>query len=93
MKSRVKALLIKSNITIKEVMTVINRGVSQNSAEIPPGIALVVDDNNKLIGIVTDGDMRRALSVGAGINDSIDKVINKKISAASPVIPIISHEG
>ena len=41
-------------------------------------IVLVIDKNEKFIGIVNDGDIRRAFSGGYKINDPIRKIVNKK---------------
>tara|TARA_Y100000590_G_C15704433_1_gene1008045 strand:- start:1418 stop:2485 length:1068 start_codon:yes stop_codon:yes gene_type:complete len=41
-------------------------------------IALIVDNNMKLIGIVTDGDIRRGILRGVDLEESVKKVINKK---------------
>lgn len=38
-------------------------------------ILFVVDENNKLIGSVTDGDIRRGLIKGVGIGDPVDLII------------------
>jgi CBS domain-containing protein len=47
-------------------------------------IALIVDSNCRLIGIVTDGDIRRALALGIELTDTIEKVMNRKPITASP---------
>ena len=39
-------------------------------------IALVVDDNKKLVGTITDGDIRRALLNGSNMDDSVLNVMN-----------------
>lgn len=41
-------------------------------------IVLVIDKNEKFIGIVNDGDIRRAFSGGYKINHPIRKIVNKK---------------
>ena len=41
-------------------------------------IILVVDKNKKFIGVVNDGDIRRAFSNGYNINSSIRHIVNKK---------------
>lgn len=40
-------------------------------------IALVVDKQDYLLGVITDGDIRRALLNGAGLEDSVFNVMNK----------------
>ena len=39
-------------------------------------IVLVVDDNKKLVGTITDGDIRRALLNGSNMDDSVLNVMN-----------------
>lgn len=41
-------------------------------------ILFIVDENNKLIGSLTDGDVRRGLIKGYTINDSVDLIIQAK---------------
>lgn len=55
---------------------------------IPPGIALVVDGNNTLLGIVTNGDIRRAFAEGVTVSHPISKVMN-----ASPSVIQQSGKG
>lgn len=45
---------------------------------IPAGIILVVDGKRKLLGIATDGDVRRALAKGASLDTPIFKIMNPK---------------
>lgn len=42
------------------------------------GIAIVVDNEKKLLGTITDGDIRRAIIGGVGTNSNISKIYNKK---------------
>lgn len=62
--------LINKNYTIKNVIKNLNLTAIQ--------ICLVVDKNKKLVGTVTDGDIRRALLDGCSIDDKITKYINYK---------------
>lgn len=39
----------------------------------------VVDSNNSLLGSITDGDIRRGLIKGAGVDDSIKDIYHKKV--------------
>ena len=41
-------------------------------------IVLIVDKNKKFVGVVNDGDIRRAFSRGYNINSSIRHAVNKK---------------
>ena len=41
-------------------------------------LAIVVDDNDRLIGTLSDGDIRRGLLEGLGLNDPIQSLIVKE---------------
>jgi mannose-1-phosphate guanylyltransferase / mannose-6-phosphate isomerase len=42
------------------------------------GFLIVIDQNNKVLGTLTDGDIRRAFIAGLNITDYIDNAYNKK---------------
>jgi len=63
-------LKIKPNITLLEAMKLMN-----NMGE---RCLIVVDKNNKLLGTLTDGDLRRRFLLGADFKSKIEKVYNKK---------------
>jgi len=70
---------------IKKVIEIIDRGKL--------GIALVVDKNKKLLGIVTDVDIRRGILKGISLEASVRKVMNsdpKKILEGRDKSEIIS---
>lgn len=58
-----KKSICQNNISLKEVLEAIN-------AE-PAGIAFIVNDNDKLQGVVTDGDFRRLLLSGKALDDRL----------------------
>jgi len=62
-------ILLNKNSTIKEALKIIDDGDMK--------IALIVEDNNKLIGTISDGDIRRAFLKGLIIEDSIKDIIHK----------------
>lgn len=64
-----KNILLKPTSTIKEALHIINNGAMQ--------IALVVDENEKLLGTITDGDIRRGLLDNLSLDDSIETIIFK----------------
>ena len=45
-----------------------------------PLVLFVVDDENKMVGTLTDGDSRRALIAGVSVNDSIENVLHKNFN-------------
>jgi dTDP-glucose pyrophosphorylase len=65
----------------------------------PRRIAIVVDKNNKLLGTLTDGDIRRHLLSDGYLNDSVLKVMNTnpvKILSGTPnefVIELMKNHG
>ena len=40
-----------------------------------PLVLFVVDNQQRMVGTLTDGDSRRALVAGASVNDTVDKVM------------------
>jgi dTDP-glucose pyrophosphorylase len=63
--------LISSESTIKKALVQLNE-LSQD------GILFVVDEANKLLGTLTDGDVRRGLLNGFSIEGTIDLIIQKE---------------
>jgi dTDP-glucose pyrophosphorylase len=47
-------------------------------------VALVVDDDHKLVGLLTDGDIRRALLAGAGVDSPLAPYIVTSFLAVAP---------
>ena len=45
-----------------------------------PLVLFVVDDDDKMVGTLTDGDSRRALIADVSVNDSIEKVMHKNFN-------------
>ena len=41
-------------------------------------IAVVIDENHQLIGLVSDGDIRRALLSGKNLEDSVIDILNEQ---------------
>lgn len=42
-----------------------------------PLVLFVLDRENRMIGTISDGDVRRALIVGGSVKDSIEKVMHR----------------
>lgn len=70
-----KNILLKPTSTIKEALKIIDSGAMQ--------IALVVDENEKLLGTVTDGDVRRGLLNNLSLDDYIESIIYKTPTVCS----------
>lgn len=65
-----KKMICHQKSTIKDVMMCIDRNAR--------GTAFIVDDEDRLIGVITDGDIRRLLIEGYGINDPIEMHMNRR---------------
>ena len=66
----IEKIKITKDATIKQALKIISNGAVQ--------IAIVVDKKGKLLGTLTDGDIRRGLLKGLDINSSINPIIYKK---------------
>lgn len=71
---KLRPLLISPAASVRDALAAIDRGSRQ--------IALVVDENDRLLGTVTDGDIRRALLRGASLDTTVTEVVNKDFTAA-----------
>lgn len=63
----IQNIKLNKNSPIKEALRIIDNGAMQ--------IALVVDENDKLLGTLTDGDIRRGLLRGLDLDSSIESII------------------
>ena len=45
-----------------------------------PLVLFVVDDKDRMVGTLTDGDSRRALIAGASVNDKIEKIMHRNFN-------------
>ncbi len=73
MPGRLKRLLISDGAKICDAMRAIEAGAAE--------IALVVDDEDRLIGALSDGDIRRPLLQGARLDSSVCQYVNRNIRA------------
>jgi dTDP-glucose pyrophosphorylase len=64
-----KNLLVQSNLTIRSSMKTLNKTSVK--------CLLVIDNNKKLLGTLTDGDIRKSLLKGSILTDKIEKIYNK----------------
>ena len=63
-----KDLTITTEITIKNAMKALDKTAEK--------CLLVVDQNNKLLGTLTDGDLRRSILKGNQFSESIENCFN-----------------
>ncbi|WAM37239.1 nucleotidyltransferase family protein [Caldicellulosiruptor acetigenus] len=68
MNVKVKNISVDRGIKIIEALKILN--------DTGKGILLVIDENEKLIGTLTDGDIRRALLKGYKLEDKIEDIVH-----------------
>lgn len=73
MSQNLQKIVISEDDTLRRAMEAIDRGAVE--------IAFVVDKNEKLIGTLTDGDVRRALLQGAVLEDPVDRFMQRQFTA------------
>ena len=83
-KAKLKSLLIFPDVTIKQAMQKLNETAEK--------ILFVVDEQNKLLGTVTDGDIRRAIINGLGFGDAIENVMYKDFFSLNINTPKIEDQ-
>ncbi len=71
----IAAISIPPSATIRRAMEVITRSPRRHAAA-PAGLALVSAPDRRLLGIATDGDIRRAIERGATLEMPIAKAMN-----------------
>lgn len=76
MHDRLSAILLAPDATIRDAMEAIDRGGVE--------IALAVDADTRLVGVLTDGDVRRALLGGAALSDPVLPFVNRHPHVVSP---------
>lgn len=72
----VDSLLVPSDASIRDVVARIDSG--------GVGIALVTAPDRRLVGTVTDGDIRRAVLAGAGLGDPVNVLLERQRSEPYP---------
>lgn len=66
----VDQIIVREESTFRDTIALINNSHS--------GIAIVVDNEKRLAGIVTDGDVRRAVLEGVLLEDPVSKIMVKR---------------
>lgn len=69
-----KKHIISQNISLIEALSRINAIGSG------PLVLFVIDDNERMVGTLTDGDSRRALIAGASLNDKAEKIMHRNFN-------------
>ena len=66
---KIDEIKINQNASIKQALKVIDKGAIK--------VAVVLSDDGLLLGMLSDGDIRRALLKGMSLDDSITSIINR----------------
>ena len=74
-----KQFLVHKDVTIREALEKIDANTN--------GIVMVHDDNDVVIGTVTDGDIRQNLLANKTLNDSVQICMNPNFVSASEDLP------
>lgn len=72
MNNNIEKLLVKPDDAIKAVMELIDDAPLFG---LPNGIVIVVNDKRELMGVVTDGDVRRAIIKGISIDQKVSEIM------------------
>ena len=70
------ALCISRSHTIRDAIEMINRNER--------GIVLITDDERRLLGTITDGDIRRAILADSGLDTPVQDLLIKKTESPYP---------
>lgn len=70
----------QSNYIISKDSTVIDALRQINDLVTGPLVLFAIDENERMIGTLTDGDIRRALIAGQNLHDCIEMVMNKNFN-------------
>jgi dTDP-glucose pyrophosphorylase len=76
MTAALDAYLVVETSTLREAMVAVDRGAAR--------IALAVDADGRLTGVVTDGDLRRALLRGTALTDPVAPVLTRAFLSVVP---------
>jgi len=72
---KLKEISFHYKVSIKKVLTVFNKTATITENK---GFGLVIDDENKCIGVISDGDIRNKIVLGLDINSPVKDAMNKK---------------
>ncbi|OGL46807.1 MAG: hypothetical protein A2W05_05400 [Candidatus Schekmanbacteria bacterium RBG_16_38_10] len=72
-KTKLRSLLISPDTTLKMAMQKLNETAEK--------ILFVTDDNRRLLGTITDGDIRRGIISSVEFNDYVEKIMRKSFSS------------
>lgn len=76
MSEHLEKIVVSESASLRIAMEALDRGAVE--------IALVVGPGGKLLGTLTDGDIRRAILAGASLQDTASKFMSRCFTAVSP---------
>lgn len=71
----IEDIIVKESTSILEVLQIIDKSSKQ--------LAIVVDDNKRLLGTISDGDIRRSLLNNISLNESVKDIYFKTPTVAN----------
>jgi dTDP-glucose pyrophosphorylase/CBS domain-containing protein len=84
MNDKLVDVLIEQDRLLRDAITALNRNWR--------GIVLVVDDEQRLLGTITDGDIRRAILAGKGLESPVLELLAQRVDSPYPK-PITARLG
>lgn len=66
--------------TIKQHISLLQALGCINALAPEPLVLFVVDDEDRMVGTLTDGDSRRALVAGASVNDPVERIMHRSFN-------------
>lgn len=76
MAETLKGCIVAASGSIREALVAVDLGAA--------GAALAVDESGVLVGIATDGDVRRALLRGASLGEPVAPILNREFVSLAP---------
>ena len=85
----IQSLLVHQNTSIKDALSIIDKNAQ--------GIVFAIDDQSKLVGVLTDGDIRRALLRGISLNEPVSvgmqrKFVSRPVSTSSKDLILLLND-
>jgi Nucleoside-diphosphate-sugar pyrophosphorylase involved in lipopolysaccharide biosynthesis/translation initiation factor 2B, gamma/epsilon subunits (eIF-2Bgamma/eIF-2Bepsilon) len=75
MEKNIEKILVYMDYSVKKALEILDLGAR--------GVVLVVDKNKKLLGTITDGDIRRSILKGISLESSIQEIVHYNPVCAS----------
>ncbi len=72
--------MVDNKYIISNKKTLLDALVQISGIKKGPLVLFVVDDKNRMVGTLTDGDSRRALIKGASVNDKVENIMHRNFN-------------